>query len=48
VPFGAPFAPGYSREQERVILEQQMEILEAQLDAIRKRLDELSKEGTGK
>jgi hypothetical protein len=48
MPFGAPFAPGYSREQERVILEQQMEILEAQLDAIRKRLDELSKEGTGK
>jgi prefoldin subunit 5 len=42
-PFGAPFAPTYSKEQEKQMLEQQLEFLEAQVESIRKRLEELSK-----
>jgi len=43
-PFGAPYPPTYSKEQEKQMLEQQLGFLEAQLDAIRKRLEELSRE----
>ena len=42
-PFGAPFAPTYSKEQEKQMLEQQVQMLESQLEAIQKRLEELSK-----
>jgi hypothetical protein len=42
-PFGAPFVPTYSKEQEKQMLEQQLGFLETQLTAIRKRLEELSK-----
>jgi len=38
-----PFAPTYTKEQEKQLLEQQVKILESQLEAIRKRLEELSK-----
>ncbi len=43
IPFGAPFAPTYDKEQEKTMLEQQVEMLESQLEAIKKRLEELSK-----
>ena len=36
-----PFAPTYSKEQERQLLEQQLKALESQIEAVRKRLDEL-------
>ena len=42
---GAPtmsFAPTYSPEQERQMLDQQLKALEAQIDAIQKRLRELT------
>ena len=42
-PFGAPFVPTYSKEQEGQMLEQQSKMLESQLEALRKRLGELSK-----
>jgi len=41
-PFGVPFAPTYSEEQEKQMLQQQVQMLEAQLEAIRKRLEEVS------
>ena len=41
-PFGVPFVPTYSKEQERQMLEQQVKMLESQLGALRKRLGELS------
>jgi len=41
-PFGAPFAPTYSKEQEKQMLEQQVQMLESQLEAIRKRIEEIS------
>lgn len=40
-PFGATFAPTYSKEQERQILEQQVQMLKLQIEALRKRLGEL-------
>jgi hypothetical protein len=42
-PFPIPFAPQYTAEQEKQMLEQQLGFLEAQLETIRKRLEELSK-----
>jgi hypothetical protein len=42
-PFGMPFAPTLTKEQEKQMLEQQVSALESQLEAIRKRLEELSK-----
>ena len=41
-PFGVPFVPTYTKEQEKQMLDQQVKALEAQLEAIRKRLEELS------
>lgn len=42
-PFPMPFAPQFTEEQEKQMLEQQVPMLESQLEAIRKRLEELSK-----
>jgi hypothetical protein len=39
----APYAPVFTKDQEKQVLEQQVKALEAQLDAIKKRLDELSR-----
>jgi len=41
-PFLTAFAPTYSKEQEKQMLEQQVKILESQLEALRKRIEELS------
>jgi len=40
--FQPAFAPTYSKEQEKHILEQQVKMLESQLEALRKRLEGLS------
>lgn len=42
-PLLTAFAPTYSKEQEKQMLEQQVKILESQLEALRKRIEELSK-----
>jgi len=42
-PFQTAFAPTYSKEQEKQMLEQQVKMLESQLEALRKRLEELSR-----
>ena len=39
----ASFAPQFTKEQEKQMLEQQVKMLESQLEALRKRLEELSK-----
>jgi hypothetical protein len=39
----APYAPAFTTDQEKQILEQQVKALEAQLATIKKRLDELSR-----
>ena len=39
----APYAPTFTKDQEKQMREQQVKGLEAQLDAIKKRLDELSR-----
>jgi len=33
-PFGVPFIPTYSKEQEKQILEQQIQLLEGQLEKL--------------
>jgi hypothetical protein len=40
--YGSPYAPTYTEEQEKQMLEQQVQMLESQLESIRKRLEELS------